>query len=162
MPRLHLGKHLEHKYERTSHKRTFAPLELIHSDISGPFPDMSMSQAKYALTFIDEFSKYCWVYFLKNKFEFFDLFKIFRALVENQAGRKLKILKYDNGGEYVKYDFIHYCEDVGIQMQNSIPYKIQHNGVAERKIRSLKEMATSIMESKNLAPNFWSKDIKFA
>ena len=50
-----LGKHPEHKFERASHERTFAPLELIHSDIAGPFPHMSMSQAKYALTFIDDF-----------------------------------------------------------------------------------------------------------
>ena len=67
---------------------------------------MSMSQAKYVLTFIDDFSRYCWVYFLKLKSEVFDLFKVFRALVENQSGRKLKILKFDNGGEYFKYEFI--------------------------------------------------------
>ena len=96
-----LGKHPEHKYERTS-----APLELIHSDIVGPFPHMSMSQAKYALTFIYEFSRYCWVHFLKHKFEVFGLFKVFKALVENQSGRRLKILRYDNGGEYVKSEFI--------------------------------------------------------
>ena len=101
-----LGKHLEHKYERTS-----APLELIHNDIAGPFPHMSMIQAKYALTFIDEFSRYCWVYFLKHTSEFFDLFKVFRALVENQSGRKLKILRSDNGDEYFKSGFIQYCED---------------------------------------------------
>ena len=87
-----LGKHLEHKFERASHERTFAPLELIHSEISGPFPDMYMSESKYALTFIDNFSKYCWVYFLKHKSKVFDLFKVFRALVENHSRRKIKIL----------------------------------------------------------------------
>ena len=93
-----LGKHLEHKFERASHERTSAPLKLIHSDIAGPFPHMSMSQAKYALTFIDDFSRYCWVYFLKHKYEVFDLFKVFKALVENQSGRRLKILRSNNGG----------------------------------------------------------------
>ena len=88
-----LGKHLEHKFERASHERTSAPLELIHSDVAGPFPHISMSQAKYALTFIYEFSRFCWVYFLKHKYEVFDLFKVFKALVENQSGRKLKILR---------------------------------------------------------------------
>ena len=88
-----LEKHPEHKYERDSHERTSAPLELIHSDISGPFPHMSMSEAKYALNFIDDFSKYCWVYFLKHKSEVFGLFKVFKALVENQSGRKLKVLR---------------------------------------------------------------------
>ena len=50
-----LRKHPEHKFEKASHERTSAPLELIHSDASSPFPHMSMSQAKYALTFIDDF-----------------------------------------------------------------------------------------------------------
>ena len=75
---------------------------------------MSMSQDKYALTFIDDFSRYCWVYFLKNKSEVFDLFNVFRDLVENQFGKKLKILISENGGEYVKFDFIQYCKDAGI------------------------------------------------
>ena len=103
-----LGKHPEHKYERASHERTYAPLELINGNIVVPFPHMSMIQDKYALTFIDDFSRYCWVHFLKNMSEVFYLFKVFRALVENQSGRKLKVLRYDNGGEYVKYDFIQY------------------------------------------------------
>ena len=104
-----LGKHLEHKYERTS-----TPLELINSDISGPFPHISIIQAKYPLTFIDEFSRYCLVYFLKHKFEFFDLFKVFKALVKNQFGRRLKIPISDNGGECVKSKFIQYCKYIGI------------------------------------------------
>ena len=60
-----LGKHPKHKFERASHERTSAPLVLIHSDIAGPFHHMSMIQAKYALTFIYYFSRYCWVHFLK-------------------------------------------------------------------------------------------------
>ena len=106
-----LGKHPEHKFEKASHERTSAPLELIHSDVAGPFPHISMSQAKYGLTFIDEFCRYCWVYFLKHKSEVFRLFKVFKALVENQYGRKLKVLRSDNGGEYVKSEFINYCAD---------------------------------------------------
>ena len=81
-----------------------------------------MSQAKYTLTFIDEFSRYCRVYFLKHKSEVFDLFKFFKAFVENQSGRRPEILRSENGGEYVKSDFIQYCKYFGIQMRHSIPY----------------------------------------
>ena len=109
-----LGKHPEHKLERASNERTSAPLELIHSDVFGPFPHMSMIQDKYELTFIYYFSKYCWVYFLKHKSEVFDLFKVFKPLVENQSGRRPKILRSNNGGEYVNSKFIKYCVDVGI------------------------------------------------
>ena len=154
-----LGKHPEHKFEKASDERTSTPIELIHSDVSIPFPHMSISHAKYALTFIDYFSRYCWVYFLKHKSEVFGLFKVFKALVENQSGRKLKVLRSDNGGEYVKSEFIQYCVDVGIQIYHSIPYTPQQNGVAERKNRSLKEMATYMMEAKNFPPKFWAEDI---
>ena len=75
-----------------------------------------MSHTKYALNFIDEFSRYCWVYFLKHKSEVFGLFRVFKALVENQSRRKLKVLRYENGGEYVNSKFIQYCADAGIQM----------------------------------------------
>ena len=117
-----LGKHPKHKYERVSHERTSTPLKIIHNDIAFPFPHMSMSQSKYVLTFIDDFSRYYWVYFLKLKYEVFYLFKVFKALVENQYGRKLRILISDNGGEYVKSAFIQYCKYESIRMQNYIPY----------------------------------------
>ena len=101
-----LGKNPRHKYGKASHERTSTPLQLIHSDIFGPFPHMSMIQAKYVLTFIYEFSRYCWLHFIKHKSKVFDLFKVFKALVENHSRRKLSILRFDNGGEYVKSEFI--------------------------------------------------------
>ena len=60
------------------------------------------------LTFMDDFSRYCWVYFLKHKSEMFYLFKVFKVLVENQSRRKLKFLRSNNGGEYVKSEFINF------------------------------------------------------
>ena len=81
-------------------------------------------------------------------------------MVENQSGRRLKILIYENGGENINFDFIQYCEDAGIRMKHSIPYTPQQIGVAKRKNRSLKEMATCMMEAKNLPPKFWAKAIK--
>ena len=104
---------------------------MIHSDVVAPFPHISIIQSKYALTFIDDFSRYCWVYFQKHKVEVFGLFKVFKALVENQSRRKIKVFRSDNGGEYVKSEFIQYCAYVGIQMQHSIPYTPQQNGVVE-------------------------------
>ena len=80
--------------------------------------------------------------------------KSLEVLVENQSGRKLKILRSDNGGEYVKSKFIQYCKDAGIQMHHSIPYTPQQNGVAKRKNKSLKEMETCMMEDKDLPQNF--------
>ena len=69
------------------------------------------------------------------------------------SGIKIKILRYDNGGDYVSNELLYIFSQSGIQVQHSIPYTPQQNGVAERKNRSLKEMTTCMLESKKLAIN---------
>lgn len=61
----------------------------------------SLAGVKYILTFIDDLSRFTWVYFMKNKSIVFEKFKEFRALDEKQCGRPIKWLRSDNGGEYV-------------------------------------------------------------
>ena len=67
------------------------PLQLIHSDICGPLEVPSMSHAIYFLTFIDDFSRKSWVYFLKHKSETFFKFQLFKSLVENESGKRLRL-----------------------------------------------------------------------
>ena len=80
-----------------------------------------------------------------------------KALIENASGKKIKILRSDNGGEYISNDFLCICSQSGIHIQHSVPYTPQQNGVAERKNRSLKEMTSCMMESKKLAENLWDE-----
>ena len=89
---------------------------------------------------------------MKQKSEVFDLFKGFKSMVENNFYEKIKSIRFDKGGEYIKGYFHNLCETEGIRMEHSIPYTPQHNGVAERKNRSLKDMATCILQAKNLPP----------
>jgi hypothetical protein len=62
-----LGKHLEEKFEKGKAKRVSSSLDLVHSDLMGPFPHQSISKTRYVLTFIDDYSHYTWIYFLKKK-----------------------------------------------------------------------------------------------
>ena len=75
-------------------------LELIHSDICGPMPSTYLSGYEYYVTFIDDYSRYTWIYFLKNKSEVFEKFKEFKALIENHSERRIKTLRSNKGGEY--------------------------------------------------------------
>jgi transposase InsO family protein len=100
---------------------------------------------KYFLTFIDDFSRRTWVYFLKLKSEVFDKFLAYKALVEKQSGHQIQRLRTDNGGEYVNKNFTSYCTTQGIQMQHTVPYTPQQNGVVERKNCTLKEMANCMI-----------------
>ena len=128
---------------------------LVHSYLIGPLPTPS----SMVLAFIDYFSMFCWVYFLKLKSEVFETLKVWKALAENQCGNKIKFLRTDNGKEYMTKSFWHLYEECGIQMQYLIPYKPQQNCVAERKNRALKEMATCMIEAMDLSPKLWDESI---
>ena len=69
-------------------------------------------------------------------------------------------LRSDNGGEYVNNSLLHIFSQSGIQVQHSIPYTPQQNGVAKRKNQSLKEMTTCMLESKKLDANLWAEAMK--
>jgi hypothetical protein len=77
-------------------------LDLIHSDVFGPVLIPSLGKYVYYVSFIDDFSRNRWIYFLRNKYKVFDKFKEFKALVENQTEKKIKVLRTDNGGEFCR------------------------------------------------------------
>ena len=147
-----VGKHAKRKYDKGKEIRAIQLLELIHSYLIGPIPTSSYGNARYVLTFIDDFSRYCWVFFLKLKSQVYEIFKYFKAYVERFGGKKIKVLRNDNGKQYFNKNLQYLCEENFIQMQHSVPYTPQQNGVAKRKNKTLKEMDTSMLEAKSLSP----------
>lgn len=71
---------------------------------------------EYFILFIDEFSRMCCIGLLKNKYEAFEKFKAFKALVENESDRKIKCLRSDRGGEFTSDEFFDFREQHGIKM----------------------------------------------
>jgi hypothetical protein len=104
------GKNIKNPFPKRDNKE--GVLELIHSDVCGPMPSTSISGYVYYVSFIDDYSRKTWVYFLKSKDEVFGKFKEFKALIENLSERKIKILRSDNGGEYTSKEFVNFCKDV--------------------------------------------------
>ena len=72
-------------------------LDYTHSDVWGLVS--SHSDAQYFVSFIDDYSRKVWIYFMKHKSDVFSIFKKWKAQVENQIGRKIKYLRTDNGLE---------------------------------------------------------------
>ena len=70
----------------TSQRKTKGLLDFIRLDVWGPSLEASIGGARYYITFIDDFSRKIWVYFLKQKSEVFQKFKEWKTLVENQRG----------------------------------------------------------------------------
>ena len=77
----------------------------MHNDVSIVMPTTSMNGYRYFMTFIDDYSRFCWIYFLKKKSEVFETFIFFKGLVENNIGNTIKELRSDNGGEQIKRYF---------------------------------------------------------
>ena len=97
-----LGKHHKEMFDKGKAWRAKEPLQLIQSDICGPLEVPYISHAVYFLTFINDFSRKSWVYFLKHKSETFFKFQLFKSLVENiEFGKKIKTLRTDNGEEFI-------------------------------------------------------------
>ena len=77
-----LGKHPRETFDMGKTHRASSPLDVIHSDLMGPFPHPSINKARYMLKFINDFSRYTWVYLLRAKSKVFAHFEDFKALVE--------------------------------------------------------------------------------
>ncbi|KAM1936926.1 hypothetical protein ACFX15_014142 [Malus domestica] len=120
--------------------RAKAPLQLVHTDICGPLDPMSYGGNRYFITFIDDFSRKTWVYFLKEKSTALKVFKEFKALTEAESNHKLVAMRSDRGGEYTSNAFKAYCKEQGIRHQLTADYTPQQNGIAKRKNRTILDM----------------------
>jgi hypothetical protein len=132
-------------------------LELIHSYVFGPMPSTSLSGYVYYVSFIDDYSRNTWVYFLKSKDEVLRNFKEFKALVENISERKIKIPRSDNGGEYTSNEFGSFCRYAWIKRELTTPYNPQQNGVAERNNRTIMEAMKTMIHDQDLPMHLWAK-----
>ena len=113
--------------------KTKGTLELIHSDV----PSISLSGYEYYVTFINEYSRKKWIYFLKNNSKVFDKFKEFKAFIENHLERRAETLRSDNGGEYTSKEFEAYCKKERIKRELTTPYNPQQMVLRKERIGPL-------------------------
>ena len=131
---------------------------MIHTDIYDLKFAPMRGDNKYFITFFDDSTKYCYVYFLKSKDETLEKFILYKTEVENQLSEKINLIRSDRGGEYVT-PVGDYCSQHEIRHKVTPPYSPQSNGVAERKNRTLKEMMNAILTSFGLPQNMWREAI---
>ncbi|KAL8154556.1 hypothetical protein AgCh_000066 [Apium graveolens] len=101
-----------------------------------------------------------WVYMLKEKSIALEMFKKFKALVENRTGKRMKMLRTDRGGEFCSKEFTSYCEDVGIERQYTVPYIPQQNGVVERRNRTVAAMVKSFIKGSKMPSFMWGETVR--
>lgn len=142
-----------------SHKGTRSEnvLDLVHADVCGPMETVSLGSARYFLLFVDDYSRMTFVYFLQMKSEVVKYFKEFKAQVERQTGRTIKILRTDNGGEFCSSEITNILKRDGIVHQTTNPYTPEQNGLCERMNRTIVERARCLLFDAKMDKKFWAE-----
>ncbi|KAJ4768699.1 hypothetical protein LUZ62_079074 [Rhynchospora pubera] len=127
------------------------PLEVVHTDLWGPAPIVSEKGNKYYVLFIDEFSRFSWIFPCACKSDVPKLFAVFKIKVEHLCGHKIKTLQCDGGTEY-KPLMTAFPE---INFQLSCPYTPEQNGMAERKHRHVVELGLANLFHASIPFTYW-------
>lgn len=150
---LHLGKLSRIPLALVDHHSKL-PFEIVYSDVWGPAPMSSHLGHRYFVLFIDDFTRYTWIYFLKNKSEVYSSFLNFEAFIHRQFNSTIKAFHSDWGGEYQKLNV--YFKNKGIVHRLACPYTHEQNGVAERKIRHVVDTGLTILAHSHVPLKFWN------
>jgi len=163
------GKQTKHIKKGATRSTQF--LEIIHTDICGPFDVNSFNKEKYFITFIDRFSCYGHVYLLHEKYQLVNVLEVYINEVERQLDIKGKIVRSDRGGEYYgRYDesgqhpgpFAKFLEKRGICAQYTKSGTSRQNSVLERRNQTLMDMVRSMLSNSCLPVSLWIYDLKIA
>lgn len=156
-----VGKQHRESIPKKSLWRATKKLQLVHADICGPITPESNSHKRYIITFIDDYSRKLWTYFLSYKSEAFMMFKKFKILVEKESGSALCCLRTDRGGEFTSEEFNEFCSMHGIARQLTASYTPQQNGVAERRNRTIMNMVRSMLAERFIPKEFWPEAVNW-
>lgn len=155
-----LGKHHRLSFQNSFSKAS-AVGKLVHSDLCGPMQVQSIGGARYFLLLKDDFSHFRTVFFIKEKSEVHQLIgKYIKDAKANDV--VIKMLRTDNGTEYVNKKMELLLQEYNIVHQRSVPYTPEQNGSAEREMRTIVEAARSMLHSKKLDLKFWAEAVNCA
>jgi len=132
----------------------------VHIDL-GIIDTKSIAGNLYFCTITDDYLCFCFVLFLKLKSEFYKKFVEFYTYVKTQYEHTIKIIRCDNGGEFTSINFKNFCATNGIVFEFTAPGTPEHNGVAERKNRTLMEGVHCILQQSGLDNKFWADAVYF-
>jgi transposase InsO family protein len=129
----------------------------VHGDLYGPVTPAIPGGRRYFLLLVDDLSRYIWVVVLGRKGVAVDAIRCAQAAAEAECGRKLRVLRTDNGSEFTAAEFASYCADEGVQRHYSAPYSSQQNGVVERHNQTVVGMAQALLKQRGMPAVFWER-----
>lgn len=155
-------KHRRAAFPKQSKYCAQEPLGLVHGDLYGPITSATPGGRRHFLLLVDDATRYVWVVLLTAKSGAPDAIKRIQAAAELQSGRRLRVFRTDNGGEFTSLEFAAYCVDQGMQRHFSAPYAPQQNGVIERRNQSVVSMARALLKQRSMPAEFWGEAVTTA
>lgn len=152
-----MGKSHQHSHFTGGYDRATRKAQGFHSDFRGPFSTETPSGAKYLLTITDDYSRRIFAFLCKSQSEWLDIWTRFVLRVEAEIGHPncISWLLSDNGSVYRSGAMNTFCANKGIQQKFSSPYGQWMNGVAERNMRTIGEMAVTTIIHANMSAKTW-------
>jgi hypothetical protein len=151
---------IEGKSHRAPHsapaKRASRPLERVSSDVKGPISTHSRRGHRYWISFVDQYSGFTSVYFIREKSEALDCIKRYISWAENKTGLKVLNFRDDGGGEYTPNDLRTFLMEKGIHHETTIRDSPEQNGQAERFNQTLQQGITTLLSKAHLPPSLWT------
>lgn len=141
-------------FPKVSYTRAERPLVRVHTDICGKLP-RGYGGYFYFILFIDDYSRWIGIWFLKQKSDALSAFKEYKAAVEKFHGLQITFLRIDNAPDLVEGQFRDYCSDAGITYEKAVPDAHQQNGVAERQNWTVASMTRAMLLDADLSDYFW-------
>ena len=127
--------------------------DLNHSDVWGPSSVSSIGGSRYFVVFVDDYSRYSWIFNMKHHSELLQVYSNFTKMVETQFSKRIKIFQSDNALEYIQYAFQVVLHSYDTIHQLTCPGTSQQNGRAERKLRHILDtVRVLLLSAKVLAP----------
>lgn len=155
------GKMSRKKFPKKAEPVTEA-MDCIVSDVCGPMQIESLGRKRYFVSFIDVFSGYCQLYFIREKSEVPEKVMEFFEYLKTQTGKKVKVLRTDRGTEYLNDRLQNYLKREGIKFECTVGYAPEQNGIAERKNRTLMEATRSMLAESGLGKSLWAEAVDTA
>ena len=133
------------------------PFDLLNSDIWGPAPVPIEGGSRYFVIFVDDFSRYTWIYLLHHRSELVSIYQTFHKMIETQFNLTIKVFRSNNAQKYNDKSLLSFLGNHGTLTQRSCPYISQQNGRAKRKHRHILDVVHILLISTSLPECFWGK-----
>ena len=161
------GKTRKHPHivgHRTKYQKDYAPFEYIHSDIFGPLPNLPSSAPKYFISFIDENTRFRWVYPLRSKDSatVTPMFYNFIKMIKTQFNVRIKCFQLDRGSEYTNDVVRSIFSKAGIIPSYTSTADSASHGIAESSNLTFLNDCRTLLASSGLPDKLWFEAVAFA